>query len=117
LFVKKSTFHVRGHDWYIDCYSCGIDEDSDTGWVSVCLCLSDHKEQVKAGCLPVICDGPDVWFFRSDWGARHQRPTHLQRRYIMATAPLMVSSNGTRTGPSTSRATVYRSDVRCTLKD
>jgi hypothetical protein len=32
----------------------------------------------------------------------------------MATAPLMVSSNGTRTGPSTSRATVYRSDVRCT---
>jgi speckle-type POZ protein len=63
LFVKKSTFHVRGHGWYIDCYPCGIDEDSDTRWESVCLCLSDHKEQVKAGCLPVhSCDGSDMMF-------------------------------------------------------
>jgi speckle-type POZ protein len=59
--VESDLFRVGGHNWCIQCYPCGEDEEV-AGWVSVYLCLAldrhgaEHDEAVEARFQFVLLD-------------------------------------------------------------
>ncbi|WVZ85107.1 hypothetical protein U9M48_032062 [Paspalum notatum var. saurae] len=57
--IQSSRFHVGGHNWYMEWYPRGEDED-DADWASVLLCLDRHgttnAEEVKASYRFALLD-------------------------------------------------------------